>query len=242
MAENTNLNEILDQEPNRLADDAPEAPEDDKVEAEGAEPEVEAKPEEPPKEEPKPEPEPSPTVPLARLNEVLSQKRALEAQLAAMNKPSEERKAPDVFDNPEAYQRYVEQAADERARNHALNISEYLARETHGEKVDKAFEALQSASEADRARIAASPMAWQELVKWYDERRAVQEIGDPDAYRQKIEAEVRERVKAEIEAEMAMRQVRAKPAPAPSLASETSVGGREGSGWSGPTDLNQILG
>lgn len=249
----TDLKDILDQEANRLSDDEPKAEEAEgaRDEVEGAEVSAETvEPEtakaEPAEAEPKDEPKAEDrsdaghTVPLARLNEVLSQKRALEEQLRQMSQQpkGEQPKAPDMFADPEAYTRHVETIAEERARNHALNMSEYLARETYGEKVDQAYEALQSATEADRMRVMAARSPWHELVKWHDERRAAAEIGNPDDFRRRVRDEVR----AELEAEMAAKQVREKPAPAPSLATETSVGDRGAAGWSGPTDLSRIIG
>ena len=246
----TELKNILDEAPETDAEDY--KVEDVEIGAEEAET-VEATPEAPAEaeeatedkgedkaEEPKAErKEETPTVPLARFNEVLSRLRAAEEAQRLRDQEANRPKAPDVFENQEAFNSYVEQRAADLARNEALNLSETLVRDSHGdETVDAALQALETSSPADQMRVKSAKSPWHELVRWHNERRTVQEIGtDPDAYRARVEAEVR----AQLEAEMAAKQVRQKPAPAPSLASETSVGGRE-SGWSGPTDLTRIIG
>ena len=256
----TNLDDILNQKANAMADEAPEPEaetppepeaetaetyaeegEDEGAEAQPAEePETPKGPEpEPEKAEDKPEP-PQPSIPKRRFDEVLEQKRALEAEIAKLRQGEQPKpEVPDVFADPEAYTRHVTAIAEQQARNHALNLSEYAARKEHGaERVDEAFEAFQSAPAAERYQVMNSPSPWQEMVAWHEKRRALEDIGDPADFRKRVEAEVR----AQLQSEMATQQVRAeKPAPAPSLAEETSVGDRGGQ-WSGPADLSRILG
>ena len=81
-----------------------------------------------------------------------------------------------------------------------LNQSEVMARDKFGDEiVDTALKAAQAAGVA--ASFRDQPHPWGELVKWHKRQQTLQVVGDdPDAYRTKIEAEVRAKVLAELKA------------------------------------------
>lgn len=154
----------------------------------------------------------------------------LRQQMAQQPAPQGKQAVPDPIENPEAYNAYVRDMVQNSALNTRLDISEEMARQAHGdEMVDAALEAMRAAGlSADQFLKTRHP--WGELVKWHQAQAALQEIGDPVKYREKL--------RAEIMAEMAARS--AVPA-APSLAHETSIGSRSTAGSTGFTPLSSLL-
>lgn len=176
------------------------------------------------------------TVPVSAVKAERERRQMAEMQLKmlqdqmAQHQPTGSGKAPDPIENPEAYTAYMQDIVQKSALNTRLDISEEMARQAHGdEKVDAALEALRAAGlPADQFLNTRHP--WGELVKWHEAQAAMQEIGDPVKYR--------ERLKLEIMAEIAAQS--AAPA-APSLARETSIGSRSTAGSTGFTPLSSLL-
>lgn len=195
-----------------------------------AEPEVEA--EAPP--EPTPDPQPQ-MVPLSALQETRAELREVKQMLESANRP-EPVKPPEFLD-PEGSQ-FLAQQVQAMGQNMRLELSEAKARLAHGDGVVDA--ALQAAREAGTVgQFIGKPDAWSDLVKWHKRELVAKEVGDdPDAYRDKIKAEIRK----EVEAEMVAKQATAAQ-PAPSLAGSTSATatGAPQQNWS-PASLGDILG
>lgn len=107
---------------------------------------------------------------------------------------------PDFFSNPEAALQFHLQKQQHAYENMMLNQSEVMARDKFGDElVDTALKAAQAAGVA--ASFKGQPHPWGELVKWHKRQQTLQVVGDdPDAYRTKIEAEVRAKVLAELKA------------------------------------------
>ena len=112
--------------------------------------------------------------------------------------------------------------------NERLNVSEALLRQQH-EDVDARIAAFRQAAEADPAlqrelRQQAHPYQWA-----YDHGKRLQlsqEIAaDPDAYRRRVETELRA----------------AQPPIPASLAAARSAAPRQATPWTGPTPLSDIL-
>lgn len=212
----------------------------------GVEPEAEVTTPEPqpePEAQVAPEPEPTPEavsapdmVPAAVVGELRREIRELK-QAASRPEPQP---APEFID-PEGAQ-FMQQQAAQMASNLRLDMSEEMARQQHGDAVvDEAFQALQAnAQPAQIQAILSSRSPWIEVVKWHQQAKVAQEIGnDPVAYRAKVEAEVR----AKIEAEMVAEQAKAAAAQAaPSMANVTGTGGGPKTTWAGPTPLDNLLG
>jgi len=131
---------------------------------------------------------------------------------------------PDVFEDPKGYQQSIQQTFQAQIQNERLNTSEAFARDKHGDGVvNEARDAfLNSADPATRQQILASPMPYEAVVKWHNQQKFAQQVGpDPAAFL----ARQKEEWRREFEAEMVAKQ--ATPmAKAPSLAGETSIGGR----------------
>lgn len=159
----------------------------------------------------------------------------------------------DFYDDPAAF---VQDglAAIRRENNEAvlrshLNLSEAHARARH-EDYDAAMEVFVK-------KVEQNPLLRQQMLQQVDpgewayqiakRATALEELGDPATARERLEAEIREKIKAEQEAEAA-KAAEAEPAPeAPvpdlpkSLAGKRSAGARKGPTWSGPTPLTEIL-
>lgn len=174
----------------------------------------------------------------AALVEARSELRELKQ---AQPKP-EARPAPDMFEDPEGYQKHQAMTAQQMQQNLRLDMSEEMARQAHGDDVvDAAFEALKAAGDqATFQSLMAQRSPYNALVDWHKQQKVVLEIGsDPDAWIAAKEAEITARVKAEMVAEQAKAEA-AKPAP--SMANLTGIGGGPKGNWTGPTPLDEIVG
>lgn len=129
---------------------------------------------------------------------------------------------PDFFTDPEAAFNHRLQTVQHHYTNMMLNQSEIMARDKFGDElVDAALKAAQAAGAAHT--FMDKPHPWGELVKWHKRQQTLQVVGDdPEAYRKKVEEEVRQKVLAELKAGGASGQ------PAPkfpgSLANATGQG------------------
>lgn len=103
----------------------------------------------------------------------------------------------DPWTDPDGYQQAVAQQAHTVALNERLNISQMMAEEKHGaETVTKAFELASQAGVMRNFLAARNPYA--ELVTWYQRAEAMQKIGDPSSFEQRIREEERQKVIAEL--------------------------------------------
>jgi hypothetical protein len=165
------------------------------------------------------------------------------------------------WDNPHLTidQRIEQRVGQERAAIQAEfqrqreAVQSQFAITRHGEDVVKtAYHALQAARDtdpqwgADYQRIMRSPDQYEAMVQWHKQKTALQEVGsDLDAYKARIRAEYLEELRTgRVTDEPRDEQSRAKPASVmPSnLSAARSVGSRNGSAWSGPASIKDILG
>ncbi len=207
-----------------------EAPEGESLEAEEA-PEVTE--EEPV--EAKAEPTESEKGLLAALTAMRAELRELKA------KPEPEPvKLPDVIDDPNGYAQTLQSQFQHQLQNERLNMSEAISREKHGDDViNAAMEAIKaSGDQATHQQILANPMPYEALVKWHKQQQFQQQVGsDPEAFM----AKERERIKAEVMAEIEAKQTAQAIKAPPSLAAQTSIGGRNTSAAPTQTPLDDIL-
>ncbi|HEX7720466.1 MAG TPA: hypothetical protein VF389_11720 [Woeseiaceae bacterium] len=231
MAE-TDLEELLDNEPDLDAE--PDAQKPD--------PDIQGEPEakEPPKEEAK-EDEPKQTEPPPGVLQERDKRKAVEAELQQLRQrleqPQQPEQIPDVFENPEAYHQYmmnqisaVRQEAEQRVLNERLNLSQSGAEKEHGK------ETVQAAYEWFQGKAAQNPALIQEV------------IGHRDPYDYAVQLYKRETTFGQADPsdyqEFLAWKSGQKPEPqkAPeTTATSRSMGGRKGPQWDGPTPLNQIL-
>ncbi len=222
-----------------------ETPEDADAELASETPQEEPQGETP--DEPQPEPEKvgedQHTVPLAVFKSMRDDLKSQidQAMEAAKHQtpPPEPAAVPDVFEDPEGFQKYMGAQLQRTQQSVRAEMSEVMALEAYGkEAVDEAFAAVKASGEG--ARFLNSQHPYGEMVKWHKQQKVLQEIGDdPEAYRQKIETEVRQKIEADLAAKQA--KAMAEQAP-PSMAKTNGSGGAVDPGWTGPTDLDSILG
>lgn len=198
------------------------------------EPEAKAEPPEPKEEEP--------SVPLSVFKSMRDDyKQKLDQVSQQANRPQQEPpKAPDMFENPEAYQKYVgEQIGNARTQT-KLEMSRFMAERDFGaEEVQAVVDYFNDKPQLTQQFLNA-PSPFHAAKQYVDAQKTAQEIGnDPAAYKARIEKEVR----AQIEAEMVAKQAQEMAAKsAPSLANTNGSGGKTDPGWSGPTDLTSLIG
>jgi hypothetical protein len=124
-----------------------------------------------------------------RAGEAEERAQRLEAQLRQMQARIEPPKTPDMYAEPEAWQQHLTQQTQSAILQAKLDLSEDWARDKYGdEKVDTAIKwAEQALSMPERQRLAQNRNPSRELVKMYDERQALTQIGgDLTAYRNKV--------------------------------------------------------
>lgn len=207
-------------------------------------PDVEAKAEAQPEPAPEPAPEPDEaekTVPLGALKSLRDENKSLKARLAEVDQikaqlqQMQQPREPMRPDDPE-FVPTLAQMVEARIINEKLATSRFLAeREFGAELVAEAYEYFdQHPQESQQFLAEASP--FHAAVNYYRRMKAAQEIGpDPAGYRERLEAEIRQKILAEQAAQ------NIQPSRGPSLATQPNLGSRQGLDWNGPTPLEDIL-
>jgi hypothetical protein len=132
---------------------------------------------------------------------------------------------PDPMQDPRGFFQYQQAQMQRTELNTRLNLSEAYARQQHGaEKVDAAVQEFTAAVKQNPALYQAmvqAPLPYEFVMQQAEALRLQREIGtDPNAYRARIEAELRERIMAEMQGTAA--PVSRAPNLPPSLASARS--------------------
>lgn len=164
-------------------------------------------------------------------------RREREQWQQAQRAQQEAQAMPDPIDDPKAYARMMEQRFEAASFQNKLQLSEAMARREHGNDVWEAANAwlAQNPQEAQRCAGELDPCG--AAIRAHKRHLAMQEIGDdPQAYRERLEAEIRER----LQAEMQTTTPEPKTMPA-NFASSRNAGARRGPDWAGPTPLEDAL-
>lgn len=229
------------------------APEPEAVQEQPQEP-VEVTPEEAPEQPvaeaqeapaPEPEKEEPQAIPYAVFKSTRDDLKAMIEALKAENEAMKQQpkpepaKVPDMYEDPEGFQAFMAKQLQNTRMSTLMDVSETLAVQQYGQEVvDAAFAAVKASGQA--ARFMNSKNPYGEMVAWHKQQQVLQEIGDdPEAYRQKIEAEIRQKIDAELAAKQAKAMAEAAP---PSMARVNGAGGATQPAWSGPTPIGDILG
>jgi len=149
-------------------------------------------------------------------------------------------KAPDMFEQPEQYQKFMADQFNQVKTSTKLEMSRFMAeREFGAEAVQEVVEYFNQHPQLSHQFISeASP--FHAAKQYVDAQKTAKEIGsDPEAYKAKLEREIREKLEAEMAAKQAQEMA---GKSAPSLANTNGSGGQTDPGWSGPTDLNSLIG
>lgn len=206
--------------------EAPEAPEQETTQEEV-------------KSESEPEPEKAeeaPTVPVSVVQELRRELRELKAE----RHKAEPKPAPDVFDDPQGYQNYMQAAVRASVTGTKLEMSRFMAEREFGKDVVQAAYDYFDQHPEESAALLESPSPFHAAVEHFNAQRVAKEIGsDPTKWIAEKEAELR----AKIEAELVAKQAQAAAGrPAPSMANVTGTGGGPKTNWNGPTPLSSALG
>ena len=233
------LDELLSEETEAKDDLRMKSPDEEVAEEKGEEPE--------PVKEPEPEPpsgndaqkglEAGIAAERKKRQEIEAQLEQLRREMEASQRPKEEPK--DIWEDTQGWQQQfggqVVSAAVQQATFEAkLNQSEFYARKNI-EGFDESWEDLnkwlmENPSIAQQAQADIDP--WGFAYRQFNNQRQLAEIGDVEAYKQKM----RDEIMAELQA-----QQPAQPVIPPSLSNQRSVGSRTGPAWSGPPALSDLL-
>lgn len=194
---------------------------------------------------PEADPEPT-TVPLKALHAERGKRQALEKQVQEMQAQQPKTPAPDIFENQEAYTKYITQQMDDRLFNERANMSEHFARRDTPDLDSKmeTYQALLLENPALRDQVSQSPMPWQEMVSIVDKHEKMEKMENIDEWEASKTAELEVSIRAKIEAEM---QGKADASKATrdsiptSLVGESSKGGIGKTPAPGPSSLSTIF-
>jgi hypothetical protein len=171
------------------------------------------------------------------LEAIRQREHQMQAQLAQYAQPQG---LPDAYDDPQGFQAAIQQQIEQAQHQTRLQMSEMMARQAHGAETWEAANQWLHQNPSVVQQLTQSQDPCGDAVKEYKRHQAMQEIGDdPQAYRERVEAEIRERLEAE--AAQASPQVPSQPVPA-NFASTRNAGQRKGPSWAGPTSLEAALG
>lgn len=162
-------------------------------------------------------------------------------------------KAPDFFENPEAatahhVQSQVSPQFDQINQTLLAIAKDNAITRFTEEAVNEAESAFITAmksgklDQSDYQKVVSSPNRYAAAVQWHKRQLAQAEIGDdPAKYREKLEAEIREKVLAELNGTQQQAQQQPAPVMPSNLAGARNVGARSGPAWSGPAPLQDIF-
>jgi hypothetical protein len=146
-------------------------------------------------------------VPSWRLREVADARRSAEterdtlrSQLAQLNgrlqsleKPKEQPKQEDIDPllDPQGFAKRIEATFDARLQEERLNNNLALAHVRHGDKFEKAYNALLETARSGNRQIVpqltGQPNPGEAIVRWYSDQETLREVGgDPANYRNKV--------------------------------------------------------
>ena len=120
-------------------------------------------------------------------------------EMQRAQQPQQPVQAPDMYQDPEGWQQFVVQQAEQRAQAQAeaLVTRKFIerdlmrAQEQHGELFEKAYKALEaemaSGNQATRMRVLNATSPGDELVKWYKQTEFFREVQDPEQWRKQQE-------------------------------------------------------
>lgn len=233
----SDFNDVLDGNPAEDETVTEENQEQETTEQNQETPETPVEPE-----EPKADAE-EPTVPLAVFKSMRDDlKSQIDQVRSQLNPPQQQEpaKAPDMFEQPEQYQQFMSDQLQQVQNSTKLEMSRFMAEREFGkEAVEEVVEYFNDHPNESH-QFLHKPSPFHAAKEFVDAQKTAKEIGnDPAAYRAKLEQEVRQQIEAEMAAKQAQ-EMAAKAAP--SLADTNGTGGKTDPGWSGPVDLNSLIG
>jgi hypothetical protein len=184
------------------------------------------------------------TVPLAALESERKKRQEYEKRLKDLEaKPTQP--APNFYDNPEAHLDHRFQDIEARAQGRVFAALEYAAKAQHSDYDEVAAEVIEAA-QSNPAIVQTVMQAANPAMAMYEQGmklRQFREMQDPEAYRAKIAAEIREQVIAELggRAAQAQREAEARAAKAeaipPDISNRTSATPKGGATVTNPVNV-----
>jgi hypothetical protein len=135
---------------------------------------------------------------VAELERMRAEHARMQAHLAQIQRaqaPAAETPPPDPMVDPAAYTKHVRREFEQRAFNDRLNHNLEMTHLRHGERFEKAYEAVVTAAQRGDQQLVrhfisqANP--GEAMVRWYTQSEVLREVGnDPTAYKQKTREEL----------------------------------------------------
>lgn len=167
-------------------------------------------------------------------------RQELEKKISELEKPKE--KAPDVFENQDAYTNYISSQIDESTLRMQTSMSLFMAEREFGkEEVDRKTEIFRELVESDpglRSEVLNSISPYHTVIDIVDKHEKLNELKNVDAMEAKIRGELEAKIRKELEDEMSSKQSK-RESVTPSLNNSASV---TGSANKDEDDLLGILG
>lgn len=193
--------------------ETPETPEPEATEAEAKTVDTPAQPE--PEAPTAPEVREEHSVPYAAMKAEREKRQALERQLEELRQQTPRQPEQSFYENPDEFVQRQIQTVEQQATQRLYAALEEQARETYPD-YDEVFEQVKEYAQANPAageQILRSPNPALAAYKFGKQLAELRQMQDPQAYRQKIEAEVRAKVEAELKAKEAERAATAAAIP-----------------------------
>lgn len=127
-----------------------------------------------------------------RANAVEARMAQLQARLDALDKPKEQKQEDiDPLLDPQGFSQRLQEGFTAKLREIELNNNLAIAHVRHGDKFEKAYEALLSEGAKGNRQLVNSlvsrPNPGEAIVKWFSDQETLREVGgDPAAYKQKL--------------------------------------------------------
>ena len=183
----------------------------------------------------------------AEAKELRRQLEQRNAQWAQQQAKENAPKRPDPYEDPEGAREYDQAMFDARMIDQKVNMSAEITRQANAD-YDDVMQDWQQLAQSDPAYHRSlyetavrqnSPAGW--VYNKMKEMRVAREVGDPQEYRTKVEAEIREQLAAE-QAAKAEEKANADAQIPQSLAGTPSAAAPRGKAWSGQTPLGNLIG
>lgn len=177
-------------------------------------------------------------VPLKALEEERRKRQEAESRLTQ----KEPVKTPDVFEDPEGYQKHMAETLQQVTFNERCNISQFLAKRDYPDLDAKleTFQELVKDYPQYLNQIRNSPSPYHEMADIVNKHEKLKSLENVDQVEAKLRAEIEAKVRAEYEAK-AKKDAALKASIPTSLVDAPSKGPIRGNEWSGPTPLKDLF-
>ena len=173
-------------------------------------------------------------------------RQELEQRLRDIEAKKEQEQAPDWWADPEKAAQHQSQQIEARLYQQKVELSQDFMRSQHEDYDDMEARFMEMAQENPALRTELQKSANPARFAYETAKKAAEyeAMKDVDAYKARLEADVRKDVEAKVRKEIEAEQKKKADKEAaidPSLASTSSKGGLKSDDYAGPTPLDEIL-